>query len=90
MISLFLDDSKVPAKSEYVNKVPALEELVSADHFSRHLERTLDLAFVREFVEQTYAGKGHPSIEPIVFFKLQFAAVRDHFGVVTKHVRFDP
>lgn len=31
----------------------SLEELVPQDHFYRHLERTLDLSFVREFVEQT-------------------------------------
>ncbi len=49
----------------------SLEELVPADHFYRHLERTLDLSFVREFVQETYAGKGRPSIDPIVFFKLQ-------------------
>ncbi|HEX6482948.1 MAG TPA: transposase [Ktedonobacteraceae bacterium] len=41
------------------------------DHFYRHLERTLDLSFVREFVEKTYAGSGRPSIDPVVFFKLQ-------------------
>ena len=41
------------------------------DHFYRHLERTLDLSFVREFVEKTYAHGGRPSIDPIVFFKLQ-------------------
>jgi len=49
----------------------SLEELVPQDHFYRHLERTLDLSFVREFVEKTYAGGGRPSIDPIVFFKLQ-------------------
>src|SRR5712692_7374341 len=49
----------------------SLEELVPADHFYRHLERTLDLSFVREFVQETYAGGGRPSIDPIVFFKLQ-------------------
>ena len=27
-----------------------LEDLVPADHFSHHLERTLDLAFVRDLV----------------------------------------
>lgn len=47
-----------------------LEELVPADHFYRHLERTLELSFVREFVHETYAGGGRPSIDPIVFFKL--------------------
>src|SRR3989454_12552536 len=49
----------------------SLEDLVPTDHFYRHLERTLDLSFVREFVQQTYASKGRPSIDPVVFFKLQ-------------------
>ena len=49
----------------------SLEKLVPANHFYRHLERTLDLSFVREFVQETYAMKGRPSIDPIVFFKLQ-------------------
>jgi transposase len=48
-----------------------LPELVPADHFYQHLERTLDLSFVREFVQPTYAGSGRPSIDPVVFFKLQ-------------------
>src|SRR6266581_1579174 len=49
----------------------SLEELVPPDHFYRYLERTLDLSFVREFVQETYAGGGRPSIDPIVFFELQ-------------------
>ncbi len=49
----------------------SLEELVPADHFYRHLERTLALSFVREFVQETYAGGGSPSVDPVVFFKLQ-------------------
>jgi transposase len=49
----------------------SVEELVPQDHFYRHLERTLDLSFVREFVQETYAHGGRPSIDPIVFFKLQ-------------------
>ncbi len=36
----------------------SLEELVPQDHFYRHLERTLDLSFVYEFVKETYAGGG--------------------------------
>ena len=34
----------------------SLEELVPQDHFYRHLERSLDLAFVREFVQEKYAS----------------------------------
>ncbi len=49
----------------------SLEELVPQDHFYRHLDRTLDLSSVREFVQETYAGGGRPSIDPVVFFKLQ-------------------
>ncbi len=49
----------------------SLENLVPTDHFYRHLERTLDLSFVREFVHETYAGGGRPSVDPVVFFKLQ-------------------
>src|SRR2546427_9912356 len=49
----------------------SLEDLLPADHFYRHLERHFDLSFVREFVEETYAGGGRPSIDPVVFFKLQ-------------------
>ena len=45
--------------------------MVPADHFYRHLEKSLDLSFVWEFVQQTYAGGGRPSIDPVVFFKLQ-------------------
>ena len=49
----------------------SLEDLVHGDHFYRHLDRTLDLSFVREFMHETYAGGGRPSIDPVVFFKLQ-------------------
>jgi transposase len=47
-----------------------LEGLVPADHFYRHLERTLDLSFVRELVRPCYAAGGRSSIDPVVFFKL--------------------
>ena len=36
----------------------SLEELVPQEHFYRHLEKSLDLAFVREFVHENYAFKG--------------------------------
>ncbi len=49
----------------------SLEDMVPPHHCSRHLERTLDLAFVRDLVEGTYAETGRPSIDPVVFFKLQ-------------------
>src|SRR3954451_12963465 len=49
----------------------SLESLVPADNFYRHLDATLDLAFVREWVEELYKPGGRPSIDPVVFFKLQ-------------------
>src|SRR5215470_15044877 len=55
----------------------SLEELVPQDHFYRHLERSLDLSFVREFVQATYASKGRPSIDPVVFFTLQLVMFFD-------------
>jgi transposase len=48
-----------------------IEDLVPPDHFYRHLERILDLGFVRELVRDAYADVGRPSIDPVVFFKLQ-------------------
>src|SRR3954471_21350383 len=57
-----------------------LDDLVPTDHFYRHLERTLDLSFVRDLVRETYADIGRPSIDPGVFFTLQlilfFAGLR--------------
>jgi transposase len=49
----------------------SLDDLVPADCFYRHLERTLDLAFVRDLVRDAYAERGRPSVDPVVFFKLQ-------------------
>jgi transposase len=49
----------------------SLEELVPEDHFYRRLEAEIDLSFVRELVAPLYAGGGRPSVDPVVFFKLQ-------------------
>jgi transposase len=64
-----------PPKSRHLDDPirVSLNELVPANHFYRHLERTLDLTFVRILVQETYAGIGRPSIDPVVFFKLQLA-----------------
>lgn len=62
-----------PPKSRQLDDpiVVSLDSLVPKSHFYRHVERTLDLGFVRELVRDTYAGIGRPSIDPVVFFKLQ-------------------
>jgi transposase len=49
----------------------SLEDLVPTDHFYRRLEADLDLSFVRELVHPLSAGGGRPSVDPVVFFKLQ-------------------
>src|SRR5215218_9566599 len=49
----------------------SLEDLVPRDNFYRHLDAKLDLGFVREWARQLYADRGRPSIDPVVFFKLQ-------------------
>jgi transposase len=53
-----------------VNAV-SLDALVPADHFYRHVDRVLDLGFVRGLVRDAYAARGRPSVDPVVFFKLQ-------------------
>jgi transposase len=52
-------------------KDSSLEDLVPQDNFYRRLEARLDLSFVREFVAPLYARGGRPSVDPVVFFKLQ-------------------
>jgi len=49
----------------------SLEDLVPEDHFYRRLEARLDLSFVRDLVGPLYANGGRPSVDPVVFFKLQ-------------------
>lgn len=49
----------------------SLEALIPPDHFYRHLDATLDLSFVREWVADLYATGGRPSIDPVVFFRFQ-------------------
>ncbi len=49
----------------------SVEDLVPADHFYRHLDRSLDLSFVRDLVRDCYSPLGRPSVDPVVFFKLQ-------------------
>jgi len=48
-----------------------LDELVPSDNFYRHVESNLDLSFVRDLVREFYSPIGRPSIDPVVFFKLQ-------------------
>ena len=62
-----------PPKSRRLDEPIAvsLDDVVPRAHFYRHLEAKLDLGFVREWARECYADRGRPSIDPIVFFKLQ-------------------
>ena len=57
---------------DFVPQVVSLETLVPQDNFYRKLETEVDLNFVRDLVGRCYAtNMGRPSIDPVVFFKLQ-------------------
>jgi hypothetical protein len=51
----------------------SLEDLVPRGNFYRRLEKRLDLGFVRQLVRPLYDKGGRPSVDPVVFFKLQLA-----------------
>jgi transposase len=62
-----------PIKSRECDRpvIVCLETLVPQDDMYRQLDRMLDLSFVREWVKECYADGGRPSIDPVVFFRLQ-------------------
>ena len=62
-----------PPKSRRLDEpiTVSLEALVPRDNFYRHLEANLDLDFVRDWVQDRYAERGRPSIDPVVFINLQ-------------------
>jgi transposase len=51
-----------------------LEDLVPEDNFYRQVERSIDLSFVRELAVEFYSTIGRPSVDPVIFFKLQLIA----------------
>ena len=52
-----------------------LESFVVEDHLVRRIDSILDLSFVHELTSACYAdGKGRPSIDPEVFFRMQLVA----------------
>jgi transposase len=48
-----------------------LDALVPPSNFYRHLETAPDLGFVRDWTSELYAERGRPSIDPVVYCKLQ-------------------
>lgn len=51
-----------------------MDNLVPKDNLYRQGDKCLDLEFVRELVCDLYSDIGRPSIDPVVFFKLQLIA----------------
>lgn len=52
-----------------------LDSFVAKDHFLRRIDSILDLSFVRQLTAGRYSdGKGRPSIDPEVFFRMQLVA----------------
>jgi transposase len=60
-------------KAKQFQQHPAvcLEDFVPQNNLYRQLEAKLDLSFIRDLVAEHYASRGRPSIDPVVFFKLQ-------------------
>jgi transposase len=52
----------------------SLEDLVPEDNFYRQVDHSLNLGFIRDLVCEFYSEMGRPSIDPVVFFKLQLIA----------------
>src|SRR5215207_732419 len=52
----------------------SLKDLVPEDNFYRQVERSIDLSFVHDLANDFYSNIGRPSIDPVVFFKLQLIA----------------
>ena len=55
----------------FTPQIALLETIVPSDNFYRQLESKLDLSFIRDLVQPLYKPFGRPSIDPVVFFKLQ-------------------
>src|SRR6266849_5718766 len=53
------------------HRAVCLEDFVPQKNFYRQLEASLDLNFIPTLVAEHYSSRGRPSIDPIVFFKLQ-------------------
>ena len=56
----------------------SLEDLVPQEHFYRRLQAVFDLSFARELVAPLYAKGGRPSVDPVVFFKLQLVMFSEY------------
>src|SRR5207249_3131838 len=70
-----LGPAKLPRRAALF--LSSLEQRLPATNFYHQLDARLDLSFVREWVGELYAERGRPSIDPVVFFKLQLTLFFD-------------
>ena len=60
------------AKIFQTHRAVSIEDLVPLNNLYRKVEAKVDLTFVRDLVKDSYSSRmGRPSIDPVVFFKLQ-------------------
>src|SRR5512147_320437 len=57
----------------------SLEALMPQDNFYRQVDQCIDLSFVRDLAGEFYSTFGRPSIDPVVFFRLQLIAFFEVF-----------
>lgn len=48
-----------------------LEKFVPKNHLLRKVNKLINLGFIHDLTQSYYAGKGRPSLDPVVFFKMQ-------------------
>ena len=48
----------------------SLSQNVLEDHILRKLSRVMDIFFVRSLTAPYYSHTGHPSVDPVVLFKM--------------------
>lgn len=65
----------------------SLEELVPQDDYYRRLNELLDLRFVYKLSEGKYGKTGNPSLDPVVFFKMQIFGYLENITSDRKLVR---
>ena len=51
-----------------------LDDLVSPGHLYRKIDRIIDFAFIYDLVKPYYSHLGQPSLDPVVFFKIELVS----------------
>ena len=65
----------------------SLEDLIPEDNFYWQGERSIDLNFVHDLANAFYSNIGRPSIDPVVFFKLQLIAFLMDFHFMQREIK---